>query len=96
VFKTILQGTLGQNPTVLKFLIIGWCISQGSLESQNLMGSLYIVKEFVDDLQSEVQLPTMVSRSCEWKSKDLEVAQSHKASSRRRERVHLPSSNVLM
>jgi hypothetical protein len=45
------------------------------------MGILYIVREFVDDLQSVVQLPTMVNSSCEWKSKDLAVAQSHKASS---------------
>ena len=44
------------------------------------MGSLYIVRKFVDDLQSIVQLPTMVSSSYEWKSKDLAVAQSHKAS----------------
>jgi hypothetical protein len=51
------------------------------------MGSLYIVKEFVDDLQSAVQLPTMASSSCEWKSKDLAVAQSHKANRERRERV---------
>ena len=51
------------------------------------MGSPYIVKEFVDDLQSAVQLPTMVSSSCEWKSKDLAVTQSHKASRQRRERV---------
>ena len=60
------------------------------------MGSLYIVKEFVDDLQSAVQLPTMVSSSCEWKSKDLAVAQSHKAAGLGRERVNLPSSNVLI
>jgi len=40
------------------------------------MGSLYIVREFVDDLQSVVQLPN--SSSWEWKSKDLAVAQSHK------------------
>jgi hypothetical protein len=33
------------------------------------MGSLYIVREFVDDLQSAAQFPTMVSSSCEWKSK---------------------------
>jgi hypothetical protein len=59
------------------------CISQGSLESE-LMGSLYI-RGFVDDLQFVVQLPTMVSSSCEWKSKDLAVAQSHKLSSQRRE-----------
>jgi hypothetical protein len=44
------------------------------------MGSIYIVWEFVDDLQSVVQLPTMVSSSCEWKSKDLAVVQSHEAS----------------
>jgi hypothetical protein len=50
------------------------------------MDSLYIIKEFVDDdLQSAVQLPTMVSSSCEWKSKNLAVAQSHMASSQRRE-----------
>jgi hypothetical protein len=47
------------------------------------MGSLYIVREFVDDLQSAVQLPAMVSSSCKWKSKDLAVAQSHKANRRR-------------
>jgi hypothetical protein len=29
------------------------------------MGSLYIVKEFVDDLQSAVQFSTTVSSSCE-------------------------------
>lgn len=45
-----------------------------------LMGSLCILREFVDDLQSVVQLPTMVSSSCKWKFKDLAVAQSHKAS----------------
>jgi hypothetical protein len=49
------------------------------------MGGLCIVKEFVDDLQSAVQLPTTVSSSCEWKSKDLAVAQSHTAIRRRRE-----------
>jgi hypothetical protein len=43
------------------------------------MGILYIVKEFLDDLQSTVQLSTMVSSSREWKSKDLAVTQSHKA-----------------
>jgi hypothetical protein len=47
------------------------------------MGDLYIVKEFIDDLQSVVQLPTMFSSSCKWKSKDLAVAQSHKGSKRR-------------
>jgi hypothetical protein len=46
------------------------------------MDSLYIVKEFIDDLQSAVQFPTMVSSSCEWKYKDLAVAQSHTASRR--------------
>ena len=50
------------------------------------MGSLYTVKEFVDDVQSTVQLPTDVISSCEWKSKHLAVAQSPKASRRRRER----------
>jgi hypothetical protein len=49
------------------------------------MDSLYIVKEFFDDLQSAAQFPTMVSSSCEWKSKDLAVAQSHKANRKRRE-----------
>jgi hypothetical protein len=58
------------------------CITQGSLESQNLW-ILYIVREFVDYLQFVVQLPTMVSSSCKWKSKDLPVAQSHKASRQR-------------
>jgi hypothetical protein len=45
-----------------------------------LTGSLYIIREFVDDLQSVVQLPTMVSSSFELKSKDLAVSQSHKTS----------------
>jgi hypothetical protein len=53
------------------------------------MGSLYILKEFIDDLQYAVQLPTIVSSSCEWKSKDLAVAQFHTANSRRRERDFL-------
>ena len=44
------------------------------------MGSLYIVREFVDDLQSIVQLPKNVSTSCGRKSMDLAVAQSHEAS----------------
>jgi hypothetical protein len=44
------------------------------------MDSLYIVREFVDYLQFVVQLPTMVSSSCEWKSKDLAVAQSYTVS----------------
>lgn len=61
------------------------CISQGFLVTE-LMGSLYIVREFVDDLLSVVQLPTVVSSSCKWKSKDLAVAQSYKASRQRRER----------
>jgi hypothetical protein len=50
------------------------------------MGSLYIVKEFVDDLQAAVHLPTMVSSSCELKSKDLAVAQFHTESRQRRKR----------
>jgi hypothetical protein len=58
------------------------------------MGSPYIVREFVDDLQSVVQLPTKVSNSCERKSKDLALDQPHK--SKKKERVNLPSSNVLM
>jgi hypothetical protein len=58
------------------------------------MGSLYIVKEFIDDLQSAVQLPTMVRSTCEWKSKDLAIAQSHTA--RVKERESLSSSNVLI
>jgi hypothetical protein len=49
------------------------------------MGSLDIVREFVDDLQSAVQLSTTVSSSYEWKSKDLAVAQSHKASRQKRD-----------
>jgi hypothetical protein len=60
------------------------------------MGSHHIVRGFVDDLQSAVQLPTMVSSSYEWKYKYLAVAQSHKANGWRRKRVNLPSSNVLM
>jgi hypothetical protein len=51
------------------------------------MGSLYIVREFVYDLT--VQLPTMVSSSCEWKFKDLAVAQSHMANCQRREKAFL-------
>jgi hypothetical protein len=59
------------------------------------MGSLYIVKEFADGLQSEVQLPTMVSSSCEWKSKGLAVAQSHTASRGRRESSKInPDANL--
>ena len=50
------------------------------------MGYLNIVREFVNDLQSVVQLSTMVSSSCEWESKDLAVAQSHTASRQRRGR----------
>ena len=38
----------------------------------------------------------MVSYSCEWKSKDLAVAQSNKAAGLGRERVSLPSYNVLI
>jgi hypothetical protein len=49
-----------------------------------LTGSLYIVRAFIDDLQSAVQLPTVVSSSYEWKSKDLAVVQSHMASRQRR------------
>ena len=60
------------------------------------MDSLYIVREFVDDLQSIVHCPTMVSSSCGWRSKDLAVAQSHKASRQGRVRENLPSSNVLI
>ena len=60
------------------------------------MGSLYIVRGFVDDLQSVVQLPTMISSSCEWKPKDLAVAQSHKASRQRRERVYLCSPKYML
>jgi hypothetical protein len=49
-----------------------------------LVGSLYLVREFVDNLQSVVQLPTMVSSSCEWKSKDLAVVQSQRQNCRDR------------
>ena len=59
------------------------------------MGSLCIVKEFVDDLQSVVQLPTMVTISCEWKSEDLAVVQSHTQAGEG-EREGLPSSNIFM
>jgi hypothetical protein len=48
------------------------------------MGSLYILREFVDDLQFVVQLPNNGNCSCEWKSKDLAVAQFHEASRQRR------------
>jgi hypothetical protein len=50
-----------------------------------LMGSLYIVRKIVDDLQSVVQLPTMVSSSWKWKTQDLAVTWTHNASSQRRE-----------
>jgi hypothetical protein len=60
------------------------------------MGSLYIIMEFVDDLQSIVQLPTMVSSSCEWKSKDIAIFQSHKASRQRRESVFLLPVSLFM
>jgi hypothetical protein len=53
------------------------------------MDSLYRVKEFIKDLQSAIQLPTMVSSSCEWTSKDLAVAQFHTASRQRKEIVFL-------
>ena len=57
------------------------------------MGSLCVVREFVDNLQSVVQLPKN-SSSCGWKSKDLAVAQSQEASLQGR--ICLPSSNVLI
>ena len=65
----------------LVFPITMGCVLICELESSffKLNTFLYIVKEFIDDLQSAVQLPTMVSCSCEWKSKDLAVAQSNKA-----------------
>ena len=44
------------------------------------MDSLYIVREFVDDLQSIVQLPNNGQQQLGWKSKDLAVAQYHEAS----------------
>jgi hypothetical protein len=50
------------------------------------MGSFYIVKGFIDNLQSAIQLRTMFSSSCEWKSKDLAVVESQMASRQRRER----------
>ena len=63
-----------------------WVVYQlGFSRVIELMSSLYIVREFVDDLQSVVQLSTMVSSSCEWESKDLAVAQSHNSSRRKRE-----------
>ena len=40
----------------------GGCIGQGSLKSQNLW---IVSKKFIDDLQFAVQLPTMVSSSCD-------------------------------
>ena len=48
------------------------------------MDSLYIVREFVDDLQSIVQLPNNGQQQLGWKPKDLTVAQSHEASSQGR------------
>jgi hypothetical protein len=56
------------------------------------MDSLYIVKDFIDDLQSAVQLPTMVSSSCEWKSKDLAVAQSQRQAGEGERAFHLSMS----
>jgi hypothetical protein len=43
--------------------------SSGFSRDTELMDGLYIVEEFVDDLQSAVQFPAMVSSSCEWKSR---------------------------
>ena len=68
-------------------------ISHCALESQNLW-VVSMGKGIIDDLQTVVQLPTMVSSNCEWKSKDIAVAQSPKA--RRQRKENLPSSNVLM
>jgi hypothetical protein len=60
------------------------------------MGSLYIVKEFIDDLESVVQLPTKVSSS--WKeaqgSSSCSVPKGKQA--KEKKDVNLPSSNVLM
>jgi hypothetical protein len=66
-------------------MLPGWCSSiweiagvlykSGLSRVTELMGSLYIAREFSDDLQSVVQLLTMASNSCEWKSKYLAVPQ---------------------
>lgn len=59
-------------------------ISHCALESQNLW-VVSMGKGIIDDLQTVVQLPTIVSSSCEWEFKDLAIAHSHKASSKRKE-----------
>jgi hypothetical protein len=86
---------------------IAYCISQGSLESQNLWNvSLYIKRICCDDLQSVVQLTQQWS-SVNGKPKNLVVAQSHVARSRfkqmcwqvnasKRRRANRPFPNVLM
>ena len=50
------QGVLTAAPGMALKDNEGSCISQGSLKSQNIW-VVYIVREFVDDLQSVVQLP---------------------------------------
>jgi hypothetical protein len=55
-----------------------FCISQGSLESENLWMSLYIKGIDWNDFQSVVQL-TQQWAAVSGKSKNLVVAQSHEA-----------------
>jgi hypothetical protein len=74
------------NPKEIEAVIKSLLYYSGFFSVTELMGSLNIVKYFIDDLESAVQLPTMVNSSCEWESKDLAVAQSQMASSRRKER----------
>ena len=56
-------------------LLIHWCISQSSPESQDLWMSLYIEVIYCDDLKPVVQLTQQWSAVSE-KSKNLVVAQS--------------------
>jgi hypothetical protein len=56
------------------------------------MGSLYIVREFIDDFQSVVQLSAMVSSNCDQGFSSCSVAQDKQS----KERINLLSSNVLM
>jgi hypothetical protein len=65
----------------------GGCIGQGSLKSQNLW---IVSKKFIDDLQFAVQLPTMVSSSCDGSPRIsldsiLELSPTRQAGKRERE-----------
>lgn len=71
--------------TLSDFRFLSWNLSclESTVFQRGNFGLCVLLKS---KSQSVVQLPTVVSSSCEWKSKDLAVAQSHKASRQRRER----------